>query len=90
MEFNDRHSAHRFLASLAVGDRISVVAGSRSQNVTVQRPLHRRDGNGFGSWDHAAVTVGFGPGRWNTEITAAALVDGRIIVSDYSAAATAA
>lgn len=84
MEFLNRAEAHSFLASLGVGDTVHVVAGSKSQKVTVQRALRRTDGPGFGPFDHAAVTVGFGSGRWNVEVTPAALVDGRVLIGSYS------
>lgn len=47
--------------------------GSRSK-VTVQRAF--RVDLGGGSQDHAKVTLGYGPGRWNMEVSAAGIVDG--------------
>jgi hypothetical protein len=76
-----RHQAHTFLASLRVGDPVTITQDGREIAVTVQRELRRTDGGGFGSWDHAAVTVGFGPGRWNVEVTAVALEQGRAALS---------
>ena len=73
---SDRKLAHRFLSSLRVGDVVTLVRDGRESRVTVQREIRAMDGGGFGSWDHSAVTVGYGPGRWNTEVTAAGISDG--------------
>lgn len=77
------------LSSLQVGDPVEVWDGTRTMKgervtcvLTVQRSLqgsdYRLDTNGFpvpcGSWEHANVQVGYGPGRWNTELTAAGIV----------------
>lgn len=59
------------LASLKEGDPVQIVtADGRVSDVTVTREFRRMDGGGFGSLDHGAVTVGYGRGRWNTEVTA--------------------
>lgn len=71
-----RHEAHTFLASLTPGDAVVITRDGRENAVTVQRPIRRMDGGGFGSWDHSAVTVGYGPGRWNTEVTPAGIEAG--------------
>lgn len=72
-----RQKAHTFLAKLRTGDPVTVIKDGRKIELTVQRELRRMDGGGFGSWDHSAVTVGYGPGRYNFEITPASLEDGR-------------
>lgn len=59
------------LGTLKRGDRVRLDSGGQvHDDLTVQQELHRTDG-GFGSLDHAVVTVGYGPGRWNTEVSAA-------------------
>lgn len=68
-----RAELHSFLASLKVGDQVVLTRDTRPRVLTVQRELRRTDGRDLGSWDHAAVTVGYGPGRFNTEVTAAGL-----------------
>lgn len=72
----DRKAAHSFLASLRVGDAVTLTRDGRENTVTVQREIRAMDGGGFGSWDHSAVTVGYGPGRWNVEVTAAGIDGG--------------
>lgn len=69
-------TAYTMLQGLAPGQEVTLTRDGRDLAVTVQRPLHRTDGGGFGSWDHSAVTVGFGPGRFNTEVTAAGIAAG--------------
>jgi hypothetical protein len=71
-----RREAHTFLASLKVGEPVLIHRDGRTNEVTVQRELTPGDGGGFGSWDHSRVTVGYGPGRWNTEVTPAAIEAG--------------
>lgn len=68
-----RRKAYEFLASLRQGDRVTISQDGRESVVTVQRELRRMDGGGFGSWDHSAVTVGYGPGRFNLEVTPAGI-----------------
>ena len=67
--------AHQFLASLRTGDEVTLFRDGRLLDVTVQRPLHKPDPGGFGSTEASRVTVGFGPGRWNTEVTVQDLAD---------------
>lgn len=71
-----RKDAHRLLASLRVGDTVKLTRDGRESVVTVQRAIRGMDGGGFGSWDHSAVTVGYGPGRFNMEVTAAGIEAG--------------
>lgn len=73
-----------FLGSLRVGDPVTLTRDGRTHEVTVQRTLTRGDGGGFGSLDHAKVTVGYGPGRWNTEVSAAGIRDGFYVVARVS------
>lgn len=72
----DIRQAYSMLAGLRVGDEVTITRDGRDSMVTVQRPIRAMDGGGFGSWDHSAVTVGYGPGRWNTEVTAAGIAGG--------------
>ena len=65
-----------FLGGLRAGDRVILTRDGKDHHVTVQSPLTRGDGGGFGSSDHAKVTVGYGPGRWNTEVSAVGIRDG--------------
>lgn len=58
------------LAELAPGTPVTLVRDGRRHDVTVQR--WSRDG----SPDHARLTVGYGPGRWNLEVTAAGILAG--------------
>lgn len=78
---SSRAQHHSFLASLHVGDVVTITRDGRDNTVTVQRSLHRSDPGGFGSWDHSKVTVGYGPGRWNTEVSAAGLEAGHYSLS---------
>ena len=75
--YTDRKSAHSFLASLKEGDRVTLTRDGRRVELKVMREIRRTDGRGFGSWDHSAVTVGYGVGHFATEVTAAGLTDGR-------------
>ncbi|WP_375000169.1 hypothetical protein [Aeromicrobium sp. CTD01-1L150] len=72
------------LAEYQAGDSIDVVRDGRTCTYTVQRTLTRADG-GFGSSDHARLTVGFGPGRYNFEITAAQIKAGFVDVFESRA-----
>lgn len=54
---------------LQVGDPVVVVADGRSHRVTVQRAV---DPGEFAAPESRTVTVGFGPGRWNREVSNAA------------------
>lgn len=71
-----RSKIHTFLASLEVGEVVVISMDGRESEVTVQRSIRPMDGGGFGSWDHSAVTVGYGAGRWNVEVTAAGVEAG--------------
>jgi hypothetical protein len=73
-EHKDIAAAHSFLGSLKVGDEVTFFDGTKEHKVKVTKALHRRDGGGFGSNDHSAISVGYGPGRWNTEVTPANLM----------------
>lgn len=77
LDYSERKAAHALLASLRTGDpvRVTMEAG-KAYDMFVSRELRGMDGNGFGSWDHAAVTVTFGPGRMSREVSAAAMSDG--------------
>jgi hypothetical protein len=65
------------LAELNVGQAVRFTADGRSHDVTVTREFRGADGNGFGSLEYSVVTVGYGPGRWNTEVNAAGIAAGR-------------
>lgn len=67
-----RSEALSTLASLEVGDTVVV----DQTTCTVQRRLHHADG--FGAVYSQQVTVGFGPGRWNRSVSAAAMADGLV------------
>lgn len=61
------------LAALKPGTRVLLTEKSgREHEVEVQR--FNRDG----SPDHAALTVGYGPGRWNREVSAARILAGHV------------
>lgn len=81
-----RHAAYTLLAGLKVGEQVDVTIDGRNYTVTVQRALMGGDGGGFGSWDYASVTVGYGPGRWNTEISAAGIEAGRFTIQSLNGA----
>lgn len=68
--------AHSFLASLAVGDAVTLTQDGRAVDLTVQRALTRADGGGFGHPHSATITIGYGPGRYNRELSAVTLADG--------------
>ena len=76
----DIRQAHAYLAGLRAGDAVTVRQDGSERTYTVQQEIRRMDGGGFGSWDHAAVTVGYGPGRYNFEITAARIAGGYVTV----------
>lgn len=65
-------STGRRLSELAPGTPVVLVTDGKSLQVTVQR--WSRDG----SIDHAQLTVGYGPGRWNREVTAAQIHAGLV------------
>jgi len=62
------------LRGLREGDVVYLTRDGKRSKVTVQRAF-RVDAGG-GSQDHAKVTLGYGPGRWNTEVSAAGIVGG--------------
>lgn len=64
------------LIKLSAGDQVRLLTDGRWLDLTVTREWRRMDGGGFGSADHGAVTVGYGPGRWNREVTADQIVKG--------------
>jgi hypothetical protein len=72
--FTDIRAASSFLSSLKPGDHVTYHDGMQSHDLTVQAGSHTGDAGGYGSFDHSRVTVGHGPGRWNTEVTPAHLV----------------
>jgi hypothetical protein len=67
--------AHHMLLSLRQGDPVQVRSDGRYLAVTVQREIHSADPGGFGSTESRRITVGFGPGRWNREVTVEALAN---------------
>jgi hypothetical protein len=66
------------LAKLRAGDPVRIWQDGRAIEVTVTREFRRSDGGGFGSLDHSTISVGFGPGRWNTEVSGARIADGYV------------
>lgn len=63
------------LASLKPGTSVLLTEDGKEHEVTVQR--FTRDG----SIDHASLTVGYGPGRWNREVSAARILAGQVGLS---------
>lgn len=68
-----------FLSSLRVGDEVILRRDGGDLRVTVQRAMRGADPDGSGalvcgSLEHSPVTIGFGVGRWNREVTAADLL----------------
>lgn len=63
------------LAALKPGDTVLLTRDGTDHEVQVQR-FHRD-----GSIDHANLTVGYGPGRWNTEVSAARVLAGYVGLS---------
>lgn len=61
--------ARDFLAGLRPGDPVRLLWDGKQHDLTVQRPLRTADPGGFGSLESQRVTIGYGPGRWNTEVT---------------------
>lgn len=72
--------ARTLVRGLKVGDRVTYVKDGRELELTVVRGLRSADPGGFGHPDSAMVTVGYGPGRWNVEITPASLAAGMHVV----------
>lgn len=73
--------ANALLSSLKVGDPVTLTLDGRPVEVTVQRELSGRDPGGYGNPENFAVTVGFGPGRFNTEVTPARMAAGYVALS---------
>lgn len=67
--------ARILIASLSTGDTVILYRDGQPLTLTVQRRRSSEPG-GFGHPDGAAVTVGYGPGRFNTEVTAAGIAYG--------------
>jgi len=75
---NVRHSEARsaaiferyaLLARLSTGDVVEFTAPeSGTRRLTVQRELRAADPSG-GEMGSSRVTIGYGPGRWNREVT---------------------
>lgn len=63
------------LAALKPGTPVLLIEDGKEHEVTVQR--FTRDG----SIDHASLTVGYGPGRWNREVSAARILAGHVGLS---------
>ena len=63
------------LATLKPGTTVLLSEDGKEHEVTVQRFV--RDG----SIDHASLTVGYGPGRWNREVSAARILAGYVGLS---------
>ena len=63
------------LAALEPGTTVLLIEDGKEHEVTVQRFI--RDG----SLDHASLTVGYGPGRWNQGVSAARILAGYIGLS---------
>lgn len=68
-------AARGVIASLNDGDTVRVTRDGATSEYTVQRRSSSEPG-GFGHPDSASVTVGFGPGRYNFEVTAAGMAAG--------------
>ena len=62
------------LADLREGEQVTLTRDGNRSTVTVQRAF--RVDVGGGSREHGVVTVGYGPGRWNTEVSARMILDG--------------
>ena len=73
--------ARLIIDSLNPGDPVRITLDGRTHDVTVQR----REGLGvYRHPDSRAVTVGYGPGRWNTEISADRIAAGYVSVETLS------
>ena len=65
--------AREVIASLKVGDLVTITVDGRDILAVVQR----REGHEvYRHPDGRSVTVGYGPGRWNTEVSASSIADG--------------
>lgn len=71
--------ARMIAASLTPGAPVVVTLDGRDIECTVQR-RGSGDGGGFGHPDSARITVGYGLGRWNMEVTAAGIAAGNYAV----------
>ena len=78
--------AHSLLASLAVGDAVTLTQDGRAVDLTVQAAI----GGGFGHPHSSTVTVGYGPGRYNRELSAATLAYGFVTLTITEPATTTA
>lgn len=77
----DIYEASRLLGSLRLGETVVLRVDGRDNVVTVQAE-HRGEDAGCGSWDYGTKTkLGYGPGRWNMEVSAATLASGRVTVT---------
>lgn len=63
------------LAALVPGSTVLLIEDGKEHEVQVQR-FHRD-----GALDHASLTVGYGPGRWNREVSAARILAGYVGLS---------
>lgn len=63
------HTHLEFLRSLRKGDTVQLSMGSREMFVAVINEWHSADWDGFGSPESFRVTVGYGIGRWNIDIS---------------------
>ena len=62
------------IARLKVGDAVVLTQDGNDLHVTVQKELHHADG--FGHVYSQQVKVGYGPGRWNREVSVNTIADG--------------
>lgn len=68
----DALQARTLIASLRRGEHVTYTdEHGNAFPMTVQPPTGTR-------WDGETVTVGFGPGRWNCDVTASRLAAGRV------------
>jgi hypothetical protein len=69
--------ARVLISQLKPGDPVLLTMDGRTMDVTVQR----REGlDVYRHSDARSVTVGYGPGRWNTEISAERIAAGYVAV----------
>jgi hypothetical protein len=59
-----------FLRTLRQGDTVRLTMDSKTLAVKVIREWHSADADGYGPAEECRVTVGYGPGRWNTDVSA--------------------
>lgn len=72
--------ARALAATLTPGTPVTLTMDGRAIDCTVQR-RSSGDGSGHGHPDSARITVGYGPGRWNMEVTPAGLAAGSYAVA---------